>query len=40
MTAYKSPNPCDPEGRWPDGTNNVRTPHLMALGEGHTLVCE
>ena len=38
MTAYQAPNPCDPSGKWPDGTSYIRTPHLMALGEGHTMV--
>ena len=40
ITAYQSPNPCDPGGKWPDGTNYVPTPHLVALGEGHTVVCQ
>jgi hypothetical protein len=41
ITAYQPPNPCAPGvAQSQGGTNYVRTPHLVALGEGYTVVCE
>ena len=41
ITAYQPPNPCAPGvGQSQGGTHYVPTPHLVALGEGYTVVCE
>ena len=41
ITAYQPPNPCAPGvGQSQGGPHYVPTPHLVALGEGYTVVCE
>ncbi len=40
MAGYQSPNPVRPPGKVAGRHEQHRTPHLMALGEGHTMVCE